>query len=278
MLKKENYSQETLLKEIKEIEEKRKKLVELNLNLPLIEKQIKELNFDKKLVEELKEKYFKEDNKMKLAQNEISSKSELKKTLENNIEKINQIRKNIEKNENEINQKEEAAKNLGVFSNCLIATQIELRKEMIETINSAMSDIWEKIYPYKDYTDAKLSIVEDGYDLVVLTRGGEWVRVEGILSGGERSAAALCIRMAFALVLTKNLSMLILDEPTHNLDANSVSKLSEMLREEMPKLVEQIFIITHDKQLEEAASSNLYLLYRDKNLDEATKTEIKKFI
>ena len=58
----------------------------------------------------------------------------------------------------------------------------------------------------------------------------------------------------------KNLSMLILDEPTHNLDANSVSKLSEMLREEMPKLVEQIFIITHDKQLEEAASSNLYLL------------------
>jgi len=276
--KKENYSQESLLKEIKEIEEKRKKLIELNSNLPTIENKLKELNFDKKLVDTLKEKYFKENNEIKIALNEISSKNVLKRSLENNLEKITQIRKNIEKNENEIIQKENAAKDLGVFSNCLIATQIELRKEMIETINTAMSNIWEKIYPYKDYIDAKLSIVEDGYDLVVLTRGGEWVRVEGILSGGERSAAALCIRMAFALVLTKNLSMLILDEPTHNLDSNSVSKLSEMLREEMPKLVEQIFIITHDKQLEEAASSNLYLLYRDKNLDEATKLEIKNLM
>ncbi len=274
-LKKENYLQESLLKEVKEIEEKRKKLIELNSNLPIIETKLKELNFDKKLVDALKEKYFKENNEIKIALSEILSKTELKRNFENNLEKINQIRTNIEKNENEIIQKENAAKNLGIFSNCLIATQIELRKEMIETVNSAMSNIWEKIYPYKDYTDAKLSIVEDGYDLVVLTRGGEWVRVEGILSGGERSAAALCIRMAFALVLTKNLSMLILDEPTHNLDSNSVSKLSEMLREEMPKLVEQIFIITHDKQLEEAASSNLYLLYRDKNLDEATNVEQK---
>jgi DNA repair ATPase RecN len=46
-----------------------------------------------------------------------------------------------------------------------------------------------------------------------------------------------------------------------------------MLREELPKLVEQIFVITHDKNLEGAASSNLYLLKRDKNSDESTKVE-----
>ena len=75
-------------------------------------------------------------------------------------------------------------------------------------------------------------------------------------------------------MLTKNLSMLILDEPTHNLDTNAVAKLSEMLREQLPKLVGQIFVITHDKQLEGAASSNLYLLTRNKDLDEATKAEM----
>ncbi|MEI7960998.1 MAG: hypothetical protein WCI04_01560, partial [archaeon] len=85
---------------------------------------------------------------------------------------------------------------------------------------------------------------------------------------------ALCIRIAFSLVLTKKLSMLILDEPTHNLDSNAVAKLSEMLREQMPRLVEQIFVITHDKQLETAASSNLYLLTRNKDNDEATKAEM----
>jgi len=47
-----------------------------------------------------------------------------------------------------------------------------------------------------------------------------------------------------------------------------------MLREEMPKLVEQVFVITHDKELENAASSNLYLLTRNKDLDEPTKVEV----
>ncbi len=275
LLKKETYVQETLEKEGKDLIEKEKRLVELEIELPKIEKIIKELNFNKTLVSDLREKYFKENNEIQINTSKIQSKKELKKSFEENLKKINEIKKNIENNEKQILQKEEAAKKLGIFSNCLIATQLELRKEMIETINSAMSNIWEKIYPYKDFIDAKLAIVEEGYDLMVLTRNNEWVRVEGILSGGERSAAALCIRMAFALVLTKNLSMLILDEPTHNLDSNSVSKLSEMLRDEMPKLVEQIFIITHDKQLEEAASSNIYLLHRDKNNDEATKVEIK---
>jgi len=149
---------------------------------------------------------------------------------------------------------------------------------MLATVNLAMTNIWEAIYPYKDYLDARLAVVENGYDLQVQTRSNGWVRVEGILSGGERSAAALCIRIAFALVLTKQLSMLILDEPTHNLDSNAVEKLSEMLRTEIPTLVEQTFVITHDKQLENAASSNLYLLDRNKDNDEPTKIEIKPIV
>ena len=272
--KKELYVLEGQEKQAKELEEKKTRLEKLVAEKPIIVKEVAELGFDKKALDFAREEYFKKKSQVSVTETKIKSKQELKKSHEDSLTKVGLIKDTIKEAEKELVKTEEAAKKLGVFGNCLMATQTELREELLQTINSAMTQIWETLYPYKDFTDAKLYVVEDGYDLQVQTRNGEWVRVEGILSGGERSAAALCIRIAFALVLTKNLSMLILDEPTHNLDTNAVGKLSEMLREQLPKLVGQIFVITHDKQLETAASSNLYLLTRNKDLDEATKAEM----
>ena len=272
--RKESYNLEAQEKQAKELEDKKKRLEKLTAERPTIAKGIAELGFDKKELDRARESFFARKSETSVAEAKIKSKQELKKSYEDNLTKVGLIRDSIKEAEQTLAKIEEAAKKLGIFGNCLIATQAELREQLLKTINSAMTQIWETLYPYKDFTDAKLCVVEEGYDLQVLTRNGEWVRVEGILSGGERSAAALCIRIAFALVLTKNLSMLILDEPTHNLDTNAVAKLSEMLREQLPKLVGQIFVITHDKQLEGAASSNLYLLTRNKDLDEATKAEM----
>lgn len=265
---KEQENKLALEKKLKEEQLKKESEV---LNKTSIE--IEANKFDKSELEKTRENLYSKKSALNLAQEKIKSKTELKNSYQNTLEKISQIKKTIEEQEKHILKSLEVSEKLGVFSNCLIATQVELREAMLDTINQAMTTIWQAIYPYTDFTDARLCVVEGGYDLQVLTRNNEWTRVEGILSGGERSAAALCIRIAFALVLTKKLSMLILDEPTHNLDSNAVGKLSEMLREELPKLVEQIFVITHDKNLEGAASSNLYLLKRDKNSDESTKTE-----
>jgi exonuclease SbcC len=271
-----SYKLELQQKQVIEAEQKKKQLEDLIEELPKLKKQLTELGFDKKKLDGVREELYKTKSSVSVAETKIKSKLELKKSYEATLTKIEQIKKNIVELEKLATKNEDAGKTLGVFANCLIATQTQLRETMLATINSAMTSIWNAVYPYKDFTDARLSVTEEGYDLQVQTRNNEWVRVEGILSGGERSAAALCIRMAFALVLTKKLSMLILDEPTHNLDSNAVQKLSSTLREEMPKLVEQIFVITHDKQLENAASSNLYLLTRNKDLDETTKTEQKQ--
>ncbi|HZX34076.1 MAG TPA: hypothetical protein VFF09_01730, partial [archaeon] len=78
-------------------------------------------------------------------------------------------------------------------------------------------------------------------------------------------------RIAVSLVLTQNLGWMILDEPTHNLDANAVSELSEVLRNHLPELIEQVFVITHDKEMENAASGKLYVFERDKESDGVTK-------
>ncbi len=262
--------------ELKLAVEKKQKEEQLNKENELINKTEEELiknNFNKKELEKIKEELNLNKTNLAITLEKIKSKNELKKSYELTLEKITQIKKSIKEQEEHNEKSTKASEKLGVFANCLIATQIELREAMLDTINQAMTTIWQEVYPYADFVDARLCVVEGGYDLQVLTRNSEWTRVEGILSGGERSAAALCIRIAFALVLTKKLSMLILDEPTHNLDTNAISKLSEMLREKLPKLVEQIFVITHDKNLENAASCNLYLLKRDKNSDEPTKVE-----
>jgi exonuclease SbcC len=267
------YALEAKQKQATELEQKKKVMENLCEEMPKLKKQLEELGFENKKLENAREEMYKLKSNASVAETKIKSKTELVKSFQETMKKIDLIKKNIEEMEKENTKKEEASKKLGVFANCLIATQTELRESLLENINNAMNNIWNAIYPYQDFTNAKLTVTNEGYDLEVLERNGNWVRVEGILSGGERSAAALCIRIAFSLVLTKKLSMLILDEPTHNLDTNAVNKLSEMLREKMPKLVEQIFVITHDKQLENAASSNLYLLTRDKNNDEATKIE-----
>jgi len=173
--------------------------------------------------------------------------------------------------EKKIGTLEANVEKLNYFNNALQAAQSELRTNLIETINQAMESIWQQIYPYRDFVSAKMHVDEGSYELQVKTRAGNWVRVEGILSGGERSAAAICIRIAFSLVLTQNLSWLILDEPTHNLDSNAVRTLSEMMQSKLPEMVGQVFVITHDNDLKKAASANLYVLERDKDSDSVTK-------
>ncbi len=159
---------------------------------------------------------------------------------------------------------------MDIFKNALEATQIQLREETLLALNAGTEDLWPKIYPYKDYTSLKLAIEGSDYALQVKRRDGTWVNVEGIASGGERSTACLALRIAFSLVLTQNISWLVLDEPTHNLDTQGVATLANALREHLPELVEQVFIITHEEEMETAVSGTLYRFERKKELDEPT--------
>jgi exonuclease SbcC len=166
---------------------------------------------------------------------------------------------------------------LGVFANALIETQQQLREGVVEAINAALTELWPSVYPYQDFTLAKLQVQDNDYVLSVRELRGRWVEAESSLSGGERSAAALALRMAIAFVLTRQLSWIILDEPTHNLDIKSVHALSSMLRERLPSLVDQVFVITHSPEIEKAATGSLYVLERDKDEDGAT-TPVSKLV
>lgn len=165
-----------------------------------------------------------------------------------------------------ITKLETKQKDMTFFVAALENSQEHLRRVLVDNINQTLEIIWPKVYPYGDYLSARLR-AENDYVLEVLTLQKEWIRVEGLLSGGERTCAALSIRVAIALSLTKKLGLLILDEPTHNLDSKTITMLSSILDKELPELVEQIFIITHDQKLLETSNSSKYIIERDKEND-----------
>lgn len=207
-----------------------------------------------------------------LAEQSIAHAESLLQEKAKRLAELVKLRDAAEQNRAERERMLKAVDSFGILANVLESAQAQLRSEFTDTVNAALTDSWLKIYPYRDYSDLKLDVDESGdYTLKLKRRDGEWVGVEGITSGGERSCACLALRIALSLVLTQNLSWLVLDEPTHNIDRQGIRELSKTLREYLPKIVEQIFIITHEEELESAASGYLYRFERKKEDDEPTR-------
>ena len=195
-----------------------------------------------------------------VALNQLLSERETRlKEFESTLSTATKEREDVKKLENLTIQ-------LKIFEKALEETQIQLRQEFITLVNYSMNQLWQTLYPYQDFTCIRLNIDEGDYVLQLQSRS-DWVDVEGIASGGERSIAALTLRIAFSLVLAPQLRVLILDEPTMNLDEAGVSKLAETLRERTGEFLDQIFLITHDSKLEEAITGTGYRLERDKASD-----------
>ncbi len=208
---------------------------------------------------------------------ELSGKEQLlvekKKFVENIREKLTLI----SRCDAEVKHMRGAAQALTTIQTALSRTQTSMRRMFIDGVNEVMSDLWESIYPYGDFVGIQLA-VEGGerggdYVLKLRDRTGNWVPVEGIASGGERTDACLALRIAFSIVLAPNLKWIVFDEPTHNLDAEGIQELAKILRDRLPEVVGQILLITHEERLESAVSGYLYRFSRNKDSDEPTKVE-----
>jgi exonuclease SbcC len=295
--KKELVEKEAASKEAKnareKLSEKESKIYEELVKLKEEKKEAEKLNSYMKEAQELQEKQSKMGLDLSLLEKEVSGEliekeqkeyTKLNSLLSSNQANLISIEKALSQKENEIKEKEEmlqkvnaliqdakekkkTAEELIKFKNALSETQGILRAKLINSINHIMSEIWPELYPYGDYVDIRLQANKDDYILEVkLIRNGveEWRPVESIASGGERSIACLAMRVAFALVLVPNLKWLILDEPTHNIDEQGIAKFIKVFNETLPRIVEQVFLITHDEALKQASSSKTYVLSRDK--------------
>jgi exonuclease SbcC len=171
----------------------------------------------------------------------------------------------------------EAAQALVTIQTAVARTQIAMRQMFMDGVNEVLGDFWDDIYPYGDYIGVKLAVEGDekggDYVLQLRDRNGNWIPVDGMASGGERTDACLALRIAFSIVLAPDLKWIVFDEPTHNLDTEGIQELARAMRERLPQIVRQILLITHEERLEGAVSGYLYRFYRDKANDEPTRVE-----
>jgi exonuclease SbcC len=101
------------------------------------------------------------------------------------------------------------------------------------------------------YSDIK---IDDDYNISVIGSSGEQDIDQ--ISGGERVALAIALRLAIAQVLSGRIETVIMDEPTTHLDEERRKELVNILNSffrEGGRIIPQMLIITHHSEIEEVA-------------------------
>ena len=262
-----------LYSRISEIEAKKNRLNFLNSRMDDVNRKITEINGQLKDqdIEKIRKEFTQLFGRKSELEERLKNLEKSFKEKESRKEEEGKKLKTIEDQRSEVLKLEKIIKDMKIFEKALESTQTQLRSEFVDTVNYAMGQIWPNLYPYEDFADIALNVEEGDYILQMKDRMGRWVNADGVASGGERSIACLALRIAFSLVLAPQLRLLVLDEPTHNLDTKAVEDLAETLKTSVDNFVDQIFLITHDEKLEEAVTGTLHRLERDKGKDEVTR-------
>ncbi|MHB8360950.1 MAG: hypothetical protein ACYDDC_04010, partial [Thermoplasmataceae archaeon] len=115
-----------------------------------------------------------------------------------------------------------------------------------------ITDMTTEIMSHFNLSVEGVKVTED-LDIEVFQNGS--VKELQQLSGGERTAVAIALRMAMARYLISNISVLLMDEPTNFLDEDRRNDLKDIikysLRDEV--IVPQLIVITHHSELTTAA-------------------------
>ena len=231
------------------------------------------IRVDQEKIDELQEGFTAQSAAVSDASAKVASGKKYNASLDSHVDEAVKQIDSIRSMEDDVARKRAALRDLNRFKAALVETEASLRKRLVESINSMMQEMWPELYPYGDFSRLRLAARPDDYILeadVGMDDGEEWEQVDAVASGGERNIACLALRIALAMVIVPNLRWLILDEPTHNVDANGIAKLINVFGDSLPRVVEQVFIITHDDDLKQIASARVYMLSRDKDAGGST--------
>ncbi len=121
-------------------------------------------------------------------------------------------------------------------------------RDLFERFNLSYSDI----------------MMDEDYNISVI--GPLGVQDIDQISGGERVALAIALRLAIAQVLSGRIETIIMDEPTTHLDEERRKELVNILNSffrEGGRIIPQMLIITHHSEIEEVADT----IYSVKKID-----------
>lgn len=220
-----------------------------------ISKSIDELGYSIEKHNEINQKFQLTSNKLSKLKGTFS---EVKNSLESDKQLLSQL--NIE-----IERKYKDLKELEI---CLNKVDNAIR--VIEIIRKAYSSdgiqklFRQKVAPlisqlatnYIDQFNLDITGIFMDEDLdVKVSRGGDFMPLE-LLSGGEKVAVAVALRLALARALAERFSIVIMDEPTIHLDEERRRVLVNVFKNfRESTITQQMIIITHDRELEDVADT-----------------------
>ena len=223
-------------------------------------KQINLINFDENKLNDLKKTF-------NIISNDLTESKYLLNELQNklilNKEKIDLFHKSIS-NYTEINNRiisiQKKMDFLTKLKNKLFESQELLRDDLILAVNEELSNIWLDLYPYDNFTNLRITPINNDYFLQLKEFKGDWKNIVGYASGGEKMLSCIGTKIAFSKILSPSFGLIVLDEPTHNLDSNAVNNFINIMNNNIKSQINQIIIVTHDSRLSESGDKVIKLL------------------
>ncbi|WPX06959.1 SMC family ATPase [Metallosphaera sedula DSM 5348] len=165
--------------------------------------------------------------------------------VENEIAQLQEKVKEVEKSRRAKERLEKLRKVLseGMLQSYLIST---LKGRIENNLNDIVS-MFDISYTRILVNMTQTKTLSGKVELTALNQSGQQLSI-GMLSGGEKIAVALALRLAIARALTGEIGFMILDEPTVHLDSMRRAELLSVIRESM-NVVPQIIVVTHDDEV-----------------------------
>ncbi len=238
-----------------QIQEIEKSIKEKEKKIPKISKIEEEINKLKEKIEKLDDEIEKLKTKLKpieidLAKilQEIEIKTKTLKEEEKKLELIKNIKERIEKH-----KKLEFA--LGPKG---------IQKIIRDNVLYKLPNITNIIFSAFDFPFKQIKFTEN-FDISLLAptfeKEDRYIGINAI-SGGQKVALGLALRLAIGKFLSGKAEFLILDEPTIHLDEQRRNDLVNILLSIKSKdFVKQLIVITHDREIEDTADTIYHVEY-----------------
>ncbi len=174
-----------------------------------------------------------------------------------NIDHRDKLKKKIE----DLSKKRKELDKFRKFRKVLEEVRESYSKDGIQrTLRSAYASIIENFV--KDYVEKfNLDIIDlsidNDFKITLRNRSGE-ISIDE-LSGGEKVAIGIALRLAIARALSKKISTIVLDEPTTYLDEERRGELADILKDsisEVSSMIPQMIIVTHHEELVDVANTH----------------------
>ena len=232
----------------------------INKEIKLLENELLNLEFNPNLLEILSSEFenisndmAKSEYKLKQFDNDINLHIERLKTIEEKFKSYDDLNLKLKNIMNKINF-------LIILKNKLFESQELLRDDLILAVNEELSNIWIDLYPYDNFTNLRIMPINNDYFVQLKEYKGDWKNIVGYASGGEKMLSCISTKIAFSKILSPSVGLIILDEPTHNLDNNAVNNFISIINNNIKSQINQLIIVTHDNRLAESGEKVIKLI------------------